>query len=201
VDCDGIQVLAEGRQARFDPMITGFNPADRYAVDHIHRVLQTFPGVFTGIGEFAIHKEFASAKIPGEVASLQNPALDRILDFAAEVGLLVILHNDVYIPIAKDVAIDEPEIGRTLTCQAQVQIGYEPEMDEAQRRVNANEATRDSAFFESRLCVLNCNVHLTQVAYSKGTKYFGEGYISRTAVFLFRSRWLLPTTGNRGAVD
>ena len=39
-------------QARFDPMITGFNPADMYAVDHIRRVLQTFPGVFTGIGEF-----------------------------------------------------------------------------------------------------------------------------------------------------
>ena len=33
-------------------MITGFNPADMYGVDHIRRVLKTFPGVFTGIGEF-----------------------------------------------------------------------------------------------------------------------------------------------------
>ena len=32
----------EERQ-RFDPMITGFNPADMYAADHIRRVLQTFP--------------------------------------------------------------------------------------------------------------------------------------------------------------
>ena len=101
--------LTTDEQARFDPMITGFNPTDMYAADHIRRVLQTFPGVFTGIGEFTIHKEFVSAKIPGEVASLQNPALDRILDFAAEVGLLVILHNDVDIPIAKDVAKDESE--------------------------------------------------------------------------------------------
>src|SRR5438034_1637805 len=101
--------LTTEQQARFDPMITGFNPTDMYAVDHIRRVLQTFPGVFTGIGEFTIHKEFVSAKIPGEVASLQNPALDRILDFAAEVGLLVILHNDVDLPIAKDVAKDESE--------------------------------------------------------------------------------------------
>ena len=101
--------LTTEQQARFDPMITGFNPTDMYAADHIRRVLQTFPGVFTGIGEFTIHKEFVSAKIPGEVASLQNPALDRILDFAAEVGLLVILHNDVDIPIAKDVAKDESE--------------------------------------------------------------------------------------------
>ena len=93
--------LPKEQQARFDPMITGFNPADMYAVDHIRRVLETFPGVFTGIGEFTVHKEFVSAKIPGEVASLENPALDRILDFAAETGLVVLLHNDVDIPFAR----------------------------------------------------------------------------------------------------
>lgn len=94
--------LPKEQQARLDPMITGFNPADMYAADHIRRVLQTFPGVFTGIGEFTIHKEFVSAKIPGAVASLQDPALDRILDFAAEAGLVVILHNDIDVPFAKE---------------------------------------------------------------------------------------------------
>src|SRR6201986_3869843 len=74
--------LTKEEQARFDPMITGFNPADMYAADHIRRVLQTFPGVFSGIGEFTIHKEFVSAKVAGEKASLVNPALDRLLDFA-----------------------------------------------------------------------------------------------------------------------
>jgi hypothetical protein len=88
-------------QARFDPMITGFNPADMYATDHIRRVLQTFPGVFSGIGEFSIHKEFVSAKIAGETASLTNPALDRIFDFAAEVGLVVLIHSDIDVPFAK----------------------------------------------------------------------------------------------------
>jgi hypothetical protein len=72
-----------------------------YGVDHIRRVLTTFPGVFSGIGEFSIHKEFVSSKISGETASLTNPALDRILDFAAESGLVVILHNDVDMPFAK----------------------------------------------------------------------------------------------------
>jgi hypothetical protein len=61
--------LTPAEQARFDPMITGFNPADMYAADHIKRVLQTFPGVFSGIGEFTIHKEFVSAKIAGETAA------------------------------------------------------------------------------------------------------------------------------------
>jgi hypothetical protein len=96
------RALNKAEQDRFDPMITGFNPADMYAADHIRRVLTTFPGVFTGIGEFTIHKEFVSGKIPGETASLTNPALDRILDFAAEVGLVVILHSDIDVPFAKE---------------------------------------------------------------------------------------------------
>lgn len=94
--------LAKDQQSRFDPMITGFNPTDMYAADHIKRVLQTFPGVFTGIGEFSIHKEFVAAKIAGEVASLQDPALDRILEFAAEAGLVVLIHNDIDTPFSKE---------------------------------------------------------------------------------------------------
>jgi predicted TIM-barrel fold metal-dependent hydrolase len=93
--------LPKEQQARLDPMITGFNPADMYAADHIRRVLEVFPGVFTGIGEFTIHKEFVSSKVAGETASLTNPALDRVLEFAAEVGLVVILHNDIDMPFAK----------------------------------------------------------------------------------------------------
>jgi predicted TIM-barrel fold metal-dependent hydrolase len=93
--------LSRWDQRRFDPMITGFNPADMYAADHIRRVLETFPGVFSGIGEFTIHKEFVSSKVAGDTASLTDPALDRILDFAGEVGLVVLIHNDIDVPFAK----------------------------------------------------------------------------------------------------
>ena len=103
--------LSRDEQAHFDPMITGFNPTDMYAVDHIRRVLQTFPGVFSGIGEFTIHKEFVSSKISGEVASLEDHALDRILDFAGDVGLVVIIHNDIDTPFSpnqSDTGSDQP---------------------------------------------------------------------------------------------
>ena len=93
--------LKPEEQARFDPMITGFNPADMYAAAHIRRVLRTFPGVFTGIGEFTIHKEFVSSKVAGEVASLTDPALDSILSLAGQVGLVVLIHNDMDMPFAK----------------------------------------------------------------------------------------------------
>lgn len=93
--------LNKTERKRFDPMITGFNPADMYAADHIRRVLEVFPGVFSGIGEFTIHKEFVSSKVAGDGASLTDPALDRILNFCAETGLLVILHSDIDMPFAK----------------------------------------------------------------------------------------------------
>jgi Amidohydrolase len=103
--------LPKDAQDKLDPMITGFNPTDMYAADHIRRVLQTFPGVFTGIGEFSIHKEFVSPKIAGPVASLNDPALDRILDFAGEVGLVVLFHNDMDRPFAKQSDGDNPAEG------------------------------------------------------------------------------------------
>jgi predicted TIM-barrel fold metal-dependent hydrolase len=93
--------LSPEERARFDPMITGFNPTDMYAADQIRRVLQTYPGVFEGIGEFTIHKEFVSSKVTGDVASLTDPALDRLLDFAGEVGLVALIHNDMTFPFPK----------------------------------------------------------------------------------------------------
>jgi hypothetical protein len=62
--------LTKEEQARFDPMITGFNPTDMYAADHIRRVLQTFPGVFSGIGEFTIHAALAEI--------LSDPAFSNV---------------------------------------------------------------------------------------------------------------------------
>jgi hypothetical protein len=93
--------LSPAEQARFDPMITGFNPADMYAADHVRRVLETFPGVFEGIGEFSLHKEFVTSKIAGGPPSLTDPALDRLFGFAEEVGLVVLVHCDVDTPFPK----------------------------------------------------------------------------------------------------
>ncbi len=87
--------LPEKDRRRFDPFIVGFNPTDMNAKDHIRNVLKTFPGVFVGIGEFSVHKEIVSSKVTGHKASLKNPALDEILKFAAETGLLVMVHCDI----------------------------------------------------------------------------------------------------------
>jgi len=90
-----ILALSPEQRERVDPLLCGFNPTDMYAPEHIERVLLTWPGVFSGIGEFSVHKEFVSSKISGHTASLKNPALDAVLDKAEEIGLVVLLHCDV----------------------------------------------------------------------------------------------------------
>ncbi len=87
--------LPPASRDRLYPLISGFNPSDMYAVDHVRRVLRMYPGVFCGIGEFSIKKEMVSAKVAGHAASLRNPALDRLLSFAGEVGLIVLVHTDI----------------------------------------------------------------------------------------------------------
>jgi predicted TIM-barrel fold metal-dependent hydrolase len=97
-----VRGLSPAERSRVDPMITGFNPADMYAADHIRRVLRTFPGVFSGIGEFTVHKEFVSDKTRPGPASLLDPALDSVLSAAASIGLIAIVHNDVDVPFPRD---------------------------------------------------------------------------------------------------
>ncbi len=43
-----------------------------------------------------------TAKVAGEVASLSDPALGRVLEFVSEVGLVVLIHNDMDVPFAKE---------------------------------------------------------------------------------------------------
>jgi len=108
--------LPAAARLRLDPMIVGFNPMDRYAIDHVRRYLLLFPGVFTGIGEFTVHKELVEEKITDDLLrtttlhmdvlapdasdasrnTLYNPSLQALLRFAGEVGLVVLLHNDLY---------------------------------------------------------------------------------------------------------
>ena len=96
------QALSKAQRAMFDPMIVGFNPTDGRGVDHIRHMLLSFPGTFSGIGEFSIKKEVVSSKIAGGAANIEDPALGRILDFAAETGLVVLLHCDVDAMISAD---------------------------------------------------------------------------------------------------
>lgn len=104
-------------QERLDLMITAFNPMDIYAYQHIKRAVLTFPGAFSDIGEFTIHKETVSSKLAGDTiaatlppgkdfpqddytksgkVSLYVDSFSKILKTTEEIGLVATLHNDLY---------------------------------------------------------------------------------------------------------
>jgi Amidohydrolase len=133
-------------------------------------------GVFSGVGEFSIHKEFVSSKIAGEVASLQDPALDKILDFAAEVELVVIIHNDIDTPFSpnqSDTPSSEPGPQPVYLSQMQALIKRHPRttivwahtgMGRVVRPVKAHAVLLDSMLSDPAFSNLYFDISWTEVA-------------------------------------
>ena len=97
-----VPVALAGERARFDPMITGFNPARHVrGGSHPPRARRRFPACSPASASSRSTRNSSPTKIAGEAASLLDPALDSILAFAGEVGLLVLLHSDMDVPFAK----------------------------------------------------------------------------------------------------
>jgi hypothetical protein len=107
--------LPQKYRDRLDLMITGFNPMDEYAIQHVKRALLTFPGAFSGIGEFSVHKEIVTAKVAGNPiggttvndvpkdvhsaegkTSLYASSVRNLFRESGDIGLAVVLHNDIY---------------------------------------------------------------------------------------------------------
>ena len=93
--------LTPAEQSRFDPMITGFNPADMYAADHIKRVLLRSQACSPASASSRSTKNSSRRRSRARPRVSSIPALDRILDFTAETGLVAILHNDIDMPFPK----------------------------------------------------------------------------------------------------
>ena len=96
------KALPPEQQARLDPMIIGFNPADMYAADHIKRALFDFPG---GVLRYRRVQHSQGICIIlmwlAVTPTCTDQALHKIFDFAGEVGLVVILHSDADVPFPK----------------------------------------------------------------------------------------------------
>jgi hypothetical protein len=86
--------LAPALQARADVMITGYNPADFGFKKYAQDLLLKYPGVFKGIGELTIHKEYVEAKLGAEAVSLDHSSLREVFDVAQETGLVLLIHCD-----------------------------------------------------------------------------------------------------------
>ena len=85
-------------QDRFDPMITGLALGDMRASEKLIMKLRDNPGVFTGIGEITVFKEWVQHKVQAGLQadmSEQQRALIKLMKTCGTIGMPVILHCDV----------------------------------------------------------------------------------------------------------
>ncbi len=87
--------LSKKDRQRFHPMICGFNPTDRNAIEHVKRMFAMFPNFWEGIGEILTRHDDLTALVYGETARANHIALDPIYEFAAEKDLPVFIHSNI----------------------------------------------------------------------------------------------------------
>ncbi|PJE78399.1 hypothetical protein CI610_02663 [invertebrate metagenome] len=90
-----IESLPLSQQKRFHPFISGFNPTDLNAANHIERQLQWRPGFWQGIGEILTRHDDLTALTDGEKARVNHPALHRVYQLAAKHQLPVLIHANI----------------------------------------------------------------------------------------------------------
>ncbi|MCP8636359.1 amidohydrolase family protein [Pseudomonas mosselii] len=92
---DALQKLPAQQRRRFHPFLTGFNPVDKNAVNHIERMLELYPGLWQGIGEVFTRHDDLTALTSGDTPRANNEAMTRIYHLAAERDLPVLLHSNI----------------------------------------------------------------------------------------------------------
>lgn len=87
--------LPESQQRRLHPFISGFNPGDKLAVNHVRRMLDWHPGLWAGIGEIMTRHDDLTALTFGEPVAANHEALNPIYELAAERNLPVMIHSNI----------------------------------------------------------------------------------------------------------
>ncbi|GAB4455092.1 MAG: amidohydrolase family protein [Armatimonadaceae bacterium] len=112
------QSLPEEQQKRIIPLLCGFSPVDRYAVQQVERTLDLFPDVFRGIGEILLRHDDLTNLLLSQPPRPNHPALRHVYRLAGKRNLPVLLHHDfssvwrrdgVYLPELREAVEQFPE--------------------------------------------------------------------------------------------
>ncbi len=83
------------RRARLRPLLCGFNPVDRNAVNHVEQMLRLYPNLWSGIGEILTRHDNLSHLTYGEASRANSKALQPVYQLAAQHNLTVLLHSNI----------------------------------------------------------------------------------------------------------
>lgn len=90
-----LQALPTSERKRFHPFLSGINPVDKNAVNHVQRMLELYPGFWQGIGEIFTRHDDLTALTSGDTPRANNEAMARIYHLAAERDLPVLVHSNI----------------------------------------------------------------------------------------------------------
>lgn len=116
---DALQELSAQQRQRFHPFLTGFNPNDKNADEHVRRLLNMYPGMWQGIGEVFTRHDDLTALTQSETPRANSEAMRRIYFLAEEHDLPVMIHsnitskrerNPLYLPELEEALGDHPQV-------------------------------------------------------------------------------------------
>lgn len=90
-----LEQLDAQQRARFHPFLSGFNPNDKNADEHIRRMLEMYPGMWQGIGEVYTRHDDLTALINSDTPRANSEAMKRVYYLAAEHDLPVLIHSNI----------------------------------------------------------------------------------------------------------
>jgi hypothetical protein len=85
----------KAQQKRLHPFICGLNGNDKNSLDQVKRLIQTYPGMWQGIGEIFAHHDYVSYMTAGDIPRPDSPAYDMVYKLAAKYKMPVNIHTNI----------------------------------------------------------------------------------------------------------
>lgn len=108
-------------QQRVAPLICGFNPTDKRAINHI-AALRERDGFWAGVGEVLLRHDNLTNLINDEPPYATHPALEPIYKYCSDNNLPMLVHQNSNSQAANDVHEYIDEIDQVLTAFPQLQF-------------------------------------------------------------------------------
>mmetsp|Transcript_7060 Transcript_7060/g.8113 ORF Transcript_7060/g.8113 Transcript_7060/m.8113 type:complete len:452 (+) Transcript_7060:84-1439(+) len=80
---------------RFAPCFASFNPTDKFAIQHVERMWNKYPGMWRSIGEVMCrHDDLTTMLQDKETPTANHPGLKPVYEFCAEKDVPIIVHHN-----------------------------------------------------------------------------------------------------------
>jgi len=92
---DSWQALPKTLRKRYAPCFASFDPCDKYAIAHVERMWNKYPGMWRAVGEVMCrHDDLTTMLQDKECPTANHPGLKPIYEFCCEKDIPIIIHHN-----------------------------------------------------------------------------------------------------------